>query len=98
MKRSISLIAIAVLAIGGASACGNKSQKNAPEPTPANIINGIRTQVIQMPDGFRNIAFTCYMGNGIYVTSRGWVAASATADVVPLPSGISVVAGDPACK
>lgn len=78
------------------TACGNNSQKDAPEPTPANIINGTNTQVIQLPDGFRNVAFTCYGSNGIYVTSRGVYQAGGK-DATPLASSVFVLANDPHC-
>lgn len=76
----------------------SEMQSDAPEPTPDNIVNGRNTQVIRMPDGFRNVAFTCYGQNGIYVTSRGWVQASADKNIVPLPSDIAVVTNDPQCQ
>lgn len=70
--------------------CGVKA--DAPEPTSDNIVNGTRTQVIRMPDGFRNIAFTCYGTTGVYVTSRG------IAETDPQPSGIAVLPADPRCR
>jgi len=79
------------------SGCGNSSQKDAPEPTPANIVNGTNTQVIQMPDGFRNIAFTCYGPNGVYVTSRGVYQAGGE-HATPLASSVFVLANDPHCS
>jgi hypothetical protein len=69
--------------------CGTKA--DAPEPSPSDIINGTHTQVIKMPDGFRNIAFTCYGSVGVYVTSRG------VAETDPQPSGVTVLASDPHC-
>lgn len=86
--------ALAVALVAGCSA----TKENAPEPTPENIVNGRNTQVIRMPDGFRNIAFTCYGLQGVYVTSRGWVAGSADKNIVPLPSSISVVENDSNCR
>lgn len=67
------------------------TKTDAPEPTPGNIIDGKNTQVIRMPNGFRNIAFTCYGNVGVYVTSRG------VAETDPQPSGVTVLAADPHC-
>jgi hypothetical protein len=65
---------------------------DAPEPTGDKIKPGVNTRVIQMPDGFRNIAATCEGATGIYVTSRG------DTGVDPQPSGVAVVLNDPACS
>lgn len=70
--------------------CG-ESKGDAPEPTSSNIKPGTNTQVIQMPDGFRNIVFSCYGTVGVYVTSRG------TAETEPAASGVTVLANDPHC-
>lgn len=88
----LAAVAVAAL-VGGCSSM----QSDAPEPTPDNIINGTSTQVIQMPDGFRNVAATCRGTTGIYVTSRGWNQNS-TGEVVSLPSSIAVLANDPNCR
>lgn len=94
MKKVAALAAAGVLVLSGCSAV----QQDAPEPTPDNIINGTATQVIQMPDGFRNLAFTCHGTVGLYVTSRGWVQASADKNVTPLPSDVTAVLDHPRCK
>lgn len=94
MKRRIILPLVAILAV--VSGCSEVHQ-DAPEPSPSDIINGARTQVIQMPEGFRNVAFTCYGTVGIYVTSRGWIKGSADKNLTPLPSDIAVVPNDPHC-
>jgi len=96
VKRAIKIllaICAVLFIVYGCSA----TKADAPEPTPDNIVNGTNTQVIRMPDGFRNVAFTCYGTSGIYVTSRGWAEASATKDIVPLPSDLSVLPNDPHC-
>lgn len=91
MKRLVPLALVLALA-----ACSNDAQKDAPEPKPSDITNGTHTQVIQMPDGFRNVAFTCYGSTGIYVTSRGVYEASGV-NVASLPSSIAAVPNDPHC-
>jgi len=92
MKKLIAVV-VSVFLVAG---CGSESKKDAPEPTPENIVNGTHTQVIRMPDGFRNIAFTCYGTTGIYVTSRGWLQSQST-DVVSLPSDVAIQSNDPKC-
>lgn len=82
-----------ILAVVGCSATG---QKSAPELTEDNLTNGTNTKAIQMPEGFRNVAFTCHGTVGIYVTSRG-VYKVGSADAPALPSGIAVLADDPNC-
>lgn len=94
-KRVAAALTFTVLALGG---CTSDTKTDAPEPTPENIVNGTHTQVIRMPDGFRNLAFTCYGTVGVYVTSRGWIEASASKELVPLPSSIAVLANDPHCQ
>ena len=85
---SVGCFMLAGILTGGS--CSTKA--DAPEPSPSNIINGTNTQVIKMPDGFRNIAFTCYGSNGVYVTSRGVV------ETDPQPSGVTVVPNDEHCR
>lgn len=90
-------IGMALALLAGASACVSDTKKaDAPEPTPANIIDGTHTQVIRMPDGFRNVAFTCYGATGLYVTSRGYYE-SGSSDFTSLPSSIATVPNDPHC-
>ncbi len=64
---------------------------DAPEPTGDHIKPGTHTRVIQMPNGFRNIAATCEGTTGIYVTSRG------VAETDPQPSSVALLPNDPAC-
>lgn len=96
MKRDMLIggsIAAALLLLTG---CG-ATKSDAPEPTPDNILNGTRTQVLRMPDGFRNVAVTCDGTTAIYVTSRGWSQES-TGDVVSLPSSVAVVPNAKRCQ
>ena len=95
------LTILAVMMVGVAlvivlSGCSPDSKGDAPEPTPDSIVNGTSTQVIRMPDGFRNVAVTCYGTNGVYVTSRGTFQ-TGSKDFVPLASGLFVVPNDPHC-
>ena len=97
IMKKISVIAIALSAVVVMSGCSSV-QQSAPEPTPDDIINGTNTQVIQMPEGFRNVAFTCHGTTGVYVTSRGWIKGSTDANLTPLPSDISVVPDHEMCR
>lgn len=93
-SKVLGALALSVLLLAGCS----ETKTDAPEPTPDNIVNGTNTQVIRMPDGFRNVAFTCYGTTGIYVTSRGWIESSVDKNITPLPSDLAVVGNDPKCK
>lgn len=87
MKRPaliiIGLVSAGALALG---ACGS-SHQSAPDPGGSP---GTNQRVIQFPYGFRNVAFSCFGTNGVYVTSR-----SVTTD---LPSGMFVVPNDVHCS
>jgi hypothetical protein len=80
---------VGLIVVGLASCSATKA--DAPEPSPSDIKSGTHTRVIQMPNGFRNVAATCQGSTGVYVTSRG------VAEADPQPSGIAVLANDPAC-
>jgi len=75
------------LSLGALTGCGS-SQKSAPDPGGSP---GSNSAVIQLPVGFRNVAFTCFGPNGVYVTSHG-VATS-----TDLPSSVFVVPNDSKC-
>lgn len=79
-----------MLAFGLGSCSATK--QDGPEPASGQIIDGTHTQVLRMPNGFRNVVFTCNGTTGLYVTSRGNVQSD------PQPSGIAVLAGDPKCR
>jgi hypothetical protein len=89
-KQSAGYImgAVAIVVATTISACSSTHQ-DAPDPPASNIINGTNQQVIQEPDGFRNVAFSCFGSNGVYVTSRS--------NVDSLASSIAVVPNDPHC-
>lgn len=95
-RRTIALAATAVLLLGAGAGCTKASQTSAPDVEPAGINSGTHTRVIQMPSGFRNVAFTCNGHVGVYVTSRG-ANLGASDDATALPSSISTVNGDPNC-
>jgi hypothetical protein len=82
---------VAIFALGFGLASCSATKQDAPEPTGDNVKPGTHTRVIQMPNGFRNIAATCEGTTGIYVTSRG------IAETDPQPSSVALLANDPAC-
>lgn len=92
MKYPLIIGAIAITASLALSACAvGDTHGNAADPSETNVTPGTNSHVIQMPNGFRNIAISCYGGNGIYVTSRG-----SYTDAF-LPSSVAVIVHDPIC-
>lgn len=65
--KKLLLIPTILLALTGCE----QTHTDAPEPTSSSVVDGTNTQVIRMSNGFRNVEFTCYGTNGVYVTSRG---------------------------
>lgn len=57
---------------------------------PAGDVNHAPADVLQFPDGFRNVAHKCDGPNMVYSVSAG------QSDT--LPGGVFVVANDPRCK
>ena len=91
-NATLVVVAVCAALIGAAttiSAC-SATHQSAPGPTPTSIGNGNNAAVIQEPNGFRNVAFSCFGSNGVYVTS-------AAADD-SLPSSVFVVPNDPHCS
>ena len=89
MWVAAELGAIAAFSLGVLTGCGTHT--SAPDPAPGNVVQGTNAHVIQEPYGFRNVAFSCFGTNGVYVTSRG-----VSGD--DLPSAVFVLAGDPQCR
>ena len=88
MKRRTKVIIgiIIALAIGiGASSCGewNDERGKGDAPVQDKAGDDRAAVVINMPDGFANVAIKCYAGNGLYVTTR---------DAPPI-----IIADDPNC-
>ncbi|MFC3504491.1 hypothetical protein ACFOOK_26465 [Micromonospora krabiensis] len=101
--KKITAAAAAVLTVAALAGCmGQEVKQDAPEPTPDNIVNGAETQVLRMPDGFRNVAVTKYVGKDgscymVFVTSRGiWEAGNE--NFTTLPSGVAAIPCTPATR
>jgi hypothetical protein len=88
MKRTISIAILAVVAAAGLTGCGTHASGD--DPTSGNTQQGTNQHVIKEPYGFRNVSFSCFGADGVYVTSAG-------ADD-SLPSSVYVVTSDPNCK
>ena len=86
MSRALALVTSMVLLSG----CGAAHQ-SAPDVAPSDAHPGTHSAAIQMPDGFRNVAFSCHGTVGVYVTSYGLNDSSGRV------SGIAVLANDPNC-
>jgi hypothetical protein len=87
-KTALSAAAFGLLATLALTGCG--AHASAPDVAPAGIQQGTHQHAIQEPYGFRNVAFSCFGLNGVYVTSAG------AGDT--LPSSVAVVPNDPQCK
>lgn len=90
-RLTLSSLLLGALVATIISACG-QAHSDAPEPTSSSVVDGTNTQVIRMSNGFRNVEFTCYGHNGVYVTSRG-----ANTDVTT-SSSVFVLPNDEHCK
>lgn len=103
MNRKTRLAAMAASAVLALSACGTggSAKKDAPDvdcnAKPSPCIDLAHATILREPNGFRNIAFGCFGTTGVYVTSRGIYEVGAQ-NAVPLPSTVTVLANDPACK
>lgn len=86
------LLAVSLFLSGLALTSCSATHQDAPDPTPSNIFVGTNPHVIQEPDGFRNVAFSCWDSTGVYVTSRGTDASSG------ITSSVAVILNDPHCK
>jgi hypothetical protein len=88
-------VLLGLILVGFSATAGScETHSDAPSPTGNNVRPGTNARVIQEPDGFRNVSFSCMGTTGVYVTSDGYGGTSAT----HYASGIAVLANDPACK
>lgn len=72
------------------SGCSASTHQSSPDPDSGNIVDGTQAAIIQMPQQYRNVSFSCFKTNGVYVTSAAIDGS--------LPSGIAVVPNDPICN
>lgn len=90
-KFIIPAVAAVLVAV---SACAGDTHQSA--PNPAEINHQAAHEVVEMPEGFRNVAEKCDSGgNMILVTSRGMILDNNSAGA--LPSGIAVILHDSRC-
>jgi hypothetical protein len=79
MNKVIPIIIVA-FALGG---CSSWNDKHGKGDSPVGKTDDSPARVVNMPDGFANLAIKCYNGNGIYVTTR---------DAAP-----TIIVNDPNC-
>jgi hypothetical protein len=90
MRKYVTLPALGVIVTAfmlGMALVSCTGEANA--SNPASTIDGTKTQVIRMPDGFRNVAFTCHGLTGVYVTAHQGSQSS---------TDVAVVINDPKCS
>lgn len=84
--RVAALMIVTAVAVGtSAASCNAKGTGDAPVE-PVDKQNNAPAHIINMPDGFPNVAVKCDQGTGIYVTSHG------KSDVPPV-----IIPNDPRC-
>jgi len=83
----VSLTAMAVLLATTAGSCNSKFTEPFRDAPRSSTTNGAPADVIEMPDGFSNLATKCDHGNRIYVAYHGDLGYAS----------VAVVAGDPTC-
>jgi hypothetical protein len=77
-------LALAAVLVVGAGACGDSSHGTQDSPVePANQQDNRAPHIINMPDGFMNLAFKCNGKDGVYAHTR---------DAAPV-----VIPNDPNC-
>lgn len=88
-KPALLVLAVSSVLLTGCTWPWSSPHQSAPDPTGAP---GTHAAVIQEPQGFRNVSFSCFGTDGVFVTSRG--VATTPGD---LPSSVFVVPNDPHC-
>lgn len=83
-KRLIAVAAAATLLLAG---CSQKSQEQF-QDAPRGQTNSVPADIIEMPDGFTNVATKCDHGNRVYVAFHNDGSFAS----------IAVVAAAPECK
>lgn len=89
MNRRIALsvagVAVGLIALTG---CGDKYTEPFRDAPRSATTNDKPADVIEMPDGFNNLATKCDHGNRVYVTYHGDAGYGS----------VTVVKGDPTCR
>jgi hypothetical protein len=90
----MGIVGVALMVLAGCAASGPTHQS---APNPAEINHQAANAIVEMPDGFRNVAEKCDSGgNMILVSSRGELLDNNSGGA--LPSAVAVILNDPRCK
>ena len=93
-RSALPLAAVAVVATVTLTGCslssvvGNKASEPYQDAPRTSTVNKAPAEVIEMPDGFSNLATKCDHGNRVYVVFHNNSAYGS----------VSVVPNDPSCK
>lgn len=89
-RRRAVLAALAALiaTLAFLAGCGNKFSQPFQDAARTGVVNTQPADIIDMPDGFNNVATKCDHGNRLYVSYHGDSSYGF----------ISTVAHDPTCK
>ena len=71
VKRTVVALAVPVIAVATLAGCGNKASQPFQDAPRPQQVNSSPAEVIQMPDGFNNLATKCDHHNRIYVSFHG---------------------------
>ena len=86
--RVATFAAFAAFVVGALAACGMQKATEPFRDAQRGATNSTSADVIEMPDGFSNLATKCDHGNRIYVVYKGDNTYGA----------VTAVAQDPSCK
>lgn len=88
-RRRIVIGVVAVVALSASlTACGDKATEPFKDAPRSGTTNHEAADIIQMPDGFSNMATKCDHGNRVYVVYKGDENRAA----------LAVVPQDPTCN
>ena len=87
-KRIVVAVVGAGVAVAALAGCGNKASQPWKDSPRSGYVNHDPADLIEMPDGFSNLADKCDHGNRVYVLYHGDSTYGST----------FVVPQDPTCK
>lgn len=66
-QKALTVLAVVILALLAAG-CGNKALQPFQDAPRTGVVNTRPADIIDMPDGFNNVATKCDHGNRLYVS------------------------------